>query len=79
MFGGRPEPEPRDSPEDREQLLRWRCRRTTSNSLARHADILLRCADGVNNREVAAQLKVSGATVGKWRRRYISRGPGLWT
>ena len=74
MLRGRPKPQLLVSPEDREHLLRWRRRRTTSNGLARRADILLRCADGVSNREVGAQLRVSGATVGKWRQRYIGRG-----
>jgi transposase len=74
MLRGCPKPERQFSPTDREHRLRWRRRRTTSNGLARRADIVLRCADGVSNREVAAQLRVSAATVGKWRQRYISRG-----
>lgn len=74
MPRGRPKPPLHVSPEDRGHLLRWRRRTKTSNGLARRADIVLRCADGSDNQEVAAELRVSGATVGKWRQRYISRG-----
>ena len=74
MLRGRPKPQLLVSPDDREHLVRWRRRRSTSNGLARRADIVLRCAEGVSNRDVAAQLQVSEATVGRWRQRYISRG-----
>jgi len=60
--------------EDRSQLLRWSKRPKSSNGLARRADIVLRCADGLSNSSVAAQLRITPQTVGKWRSRYIERG-----
>src|ERR1700716_2631315 len=60
--------------EDRSQLLRWSKRPKSSNGLARRADIVLRCADGLSNSSVAAQLRITQQTVGKWRSRYIERG-----
>jgi len=36
--------------------------------------IVLRCASGVTNTQVAEELRVTNATVGKWRSRFISRG-----
>lgn len=33
--------------------------------------IILRCADGIQNKVVAAELGVHGHTVGKWRRRFL--------
>ena len=60
--------------EDRSRLLRWSKRPKSSNGLARRADIVLRCADGLSNSTVAAQLRITPQTVGKWRSRYIERG-----
>jgi transposase len=41
--------------------------------------MVLRCADGLDNDEVAAELGVHAKTVGKWRRRFLERGlGGLW-
>ncbi len=62
--------------EDRSQLLRWSKRPKSSNGLARRADIVLRCADGLSNSAVAAQLRITQQTVGKWRSRYVERGLG---
>ncbi len=62
--------------EDRSQLLRWSKRPKSSNGLARRADIVLRCADGLSNSSVAAQLRITQQTVGKWRSRYVERGLG---
>jgi transposase len=36
--------------------------------------MILECADGKTNTAVAAELKVSKPTVGKWRSRFLSRG-----
>ena len=59
---------------EREQLLRWARRAKSAQSLALRSKIILRCADGVANTAVAAQLGCSEATVGKWRRRFVAEG-----
>ena len=39
----------------------------------RHTAIVLACASGRTNQDVAAELRVNQATVGKWRRRFVER------
>ena len=56
--------------EEREQLVRWERRRKSSQALALRSRIVLACATGQSNREVAAALGVSQPTVGKWRSRF---------
>jgi len=48
-------------------------RRTTAQALALRARIVLSCAAGQRNQDVAAKLGVSPQTVGKWRARFVSR------
>lgn len=60
--------------EDRAELARWSTRLRSSNGLAQRARIVLRCGEGAPSSAVAAALGVTGATVGKWRSRYIARG-----
>jgi transposase len=55
---------------EREQLVRWERRRKSSQALALRSRIVLRCAEGLPNTEVAAVCGVSTPTVGKWRRRF---------
>ena len=74
MQRGRPKAPLLVPEEDRSQLLRWSKRPKSSNGLARRADIVLRCADGLSNSSVAAQLRITQQTVGKWRSRYVERG-----
>jgi len=75
MPRGRPHQRPLVvSPEDRVELLRWTRRRTSSNGLAQRASIVLRCADGQTNTQVATELRIVRHTVGKWRRRFLQRG-----
>lgn len=63
---------------ERGQLQRWARRRRTAQGLASRSRIVLECAGGASNKDVAARLGVSAATVGKWRRRFIaSRLDGL--
>ena len=71
---GRPKGELRLSPEDRAVLERLTNRRKTAQSLALRARIVLACAEGITNGEVAARLKVNRTTVGKWRGRFIEEG-----
>ncbi len=56
---------------ERETLTRWSRRRQTSQALALRCRIVLHCAERLSNQAVAAKLKVCGATVGTWRRRFV--------
>ena len=56
---------------EREQLSRWARRRTSSQALALRSRIVLACAEGLANKEVAAREGVSQPTVGKWRSRFV--------
>lgn len=55
---------------EREQLVRWERRRKSSQALALRSRIVLECARGGSNTDVASACGVSAATVGKWRRRF---------
>src|SRR5664280_2554214 len=56
---------------ERDTLERWARRPKSPQSLALRSKIVLACAGGPTNREVAASLGVAEATVGKWRSRFI--------
>lgn len=74
MPRGRPKERLVVSEEQRSELERLARRQKTAQSLALRARIVLVCAQGGTNQAVAAQLGVVGATVGKWRRRFIRQG-----
>jgi len=57
--------------EDRETLARWSRRARSSQALALRSRIVLGCADGRSNQDVAAELGVWPQTVGRWRRRFL--------
>jgi transposase len=61
------------SDDEREQLLRWSRRAKSAQSLALRSKIVLACAQGLNNQQVAAKLAVVPATVGKWRARFVAK------
>ena len=67
------------SKEERDYLeLQVHRRRTATRSMAERCQIILRCADGMTSKAVAAELGVHENTVGKWRRRFLrSRIDGL--
>jgi len=61
------------SDEEHETLTRWSLRRKTSQALALRCRIVLTCASGKSNSDVARELKVTKPTVGKWRKRFVER------
>ena len=56
---------------ERDQLMRWARRAKTAQALALRAKIVLACAEGVPNKQVAADLRITPGTVTRWRRRFI--------
>jgi transposase len=59
------------SDSERSELRALTSRRKTGQGVALRARIVLACAQGAENREVAAQLSVDKDTVGRWRRRFL--------
>lgn len=56
---------------EREVLERYSRRGKIAQNLALRSRIVLRCAEGLSNTIVAAQLGTTPSTVGKWRGRFI--------
>jgi transposase len=73
MRTGRPLPELILSESERETLQNWARRPKSAQALAQRARMILRCAEGLTNTEVADQVQVRKATVGKWRQRFVDR------
>ena len=59
--------------EENNQLVEWTRRHKTSQALALRSRIILACAQGIANDEVARRLRVNHKTVGKWRNRFVER------
>ena len=70
---GRPKAELTLTGEERDQLQAWAQRRTTAQALALRSRIVLSCADGLQNKEVAQWLRVTPQTVSKWRARFVAQ------
>jgi transposase len=60
------------SDDERAKLEQWVRRPKTSQRLALRARIVLECASGLTNTQVAEKLKITMPTVGKWRSRFLA-------
>jgi transposase len=58
--------------EEQATLTGWTRRPTTAQALAHRARIVLGAAEGRSNKDIAATLRVTEPTVGKWRRRFLA-------
>ena len=68
---GRPPAEVILTAQERAQLERWSRRAKSSQALALRCKIVLGCADGTSNKDIAVELRVHPTTVTKWRTRFI--------
>lgn len=73
MRTGRPKAELVLSDDERSQLLSFARSRSLPAALSSRAHIILSSADGELNNAIAERLKLTKATVGKWRTRFIER------
>jgi transposase len=62
------------SDQDRKILRRWSRGRSTPARLVTRANVVLRAADGWENKQIAAELGITEQTVGRWRKRFASAG-----
>jgi transposase len=69
---GRPTVEIELSSDERKTLERWARRHSSSQALALRCRIVLGCADGRTNIEIAAELGAHATTVAKWRHRFAA-------
>jgi transposase len=58
---------------ERAQLEQWARRAKSAQALAQRAKIVLACADGKDNKAVAAQMGIGEHMVARWRGRFTSR------
>lgn len=70
-MSGRPKTPLVLSATEREQLIALTKRRKTAQALALRARIVLACAEGLENKVVAARQRVTQQTVSKWRGRFV--------
>lgn len=68
---GRPVPKLVLSVVERLELEGSGARRKTAQAIAQRARIVLACAPGLPNKDVAAALDLDPVTVGKWRARLV--------
>jgi putative transposase len=73
MAMGRPKAALVLSPQQREQLESLASSRSLPAGLVRRARIILLSAAGKTNMQIARQMGLSNATVGKWRRRFLEQ------
>src|SRR5712691_9595981 len=60
--------------EQRIRLLAWSHGRSTPNRLVLRSKVILRAADGLQNQDIADELKVRPETVALWRNRFVAHG-----
>src|ERR1044071_4282247 len=79
MRTGRPKAQLVLSEQERAQLQSFSRSRSLPAALAQRARIVLSSAEGEQNSSIAERLKLSKATVGKWRANFIKhRSAGLY-
>ena len=71
MRRGRRLPELTLTVEENNRLAEWTRRRKSVQALALRAGIVLACAQGELNGDIARRLRVTAQTVGKWRQRFV--------
>ena len=74
MRTGRPKRPLELTDEDHDKLRTIALRPKSAQAMAMRARIVLSCAQGMSNSEVARKLHITGATVGKWRERFRKSG-----
>ena len=60
--------------EEKNQLLSLTRSRSLPHGIVQRAQIVLACAEGEANAAIARRMKLTPATIGKWRRRYQESG-----
>ena len=73
MALGRPIPPLSLNREERETLQNWARRPKSAQALAQRARLILACATGKTNLQVADEMALTPQTVGKWRSRFVAR------
>jgi len=77
-MAGRPKKELKLTEDERSKLVLIARRAKSSQRASLRARIVLACAEGATNQQVAASLGVNQVTVGKWRERFrLGRLEGL--
>src|SRR5438270_14036153 len=71
MKTGRPLKELVLADDERDKLEHWARRPKSSQRLALRSRIVLACASGLSNTQVAERLQIAMPTVGKWRQRFL--------
>ena len=70
---GRPKAKLELTGEEREALQRFARRRRTGAGIVMRAKIVLKCATGADNQDVAEELGVGQDMVGRWRKRFVEK------
>lgn len=73
MGASKPAPTITLTDEERRILEGYTRRHTTAQALALRARIILRCAEGGENTEIAKEMKIYRSTVGRWRLRFSEK------